>query len=188
MITQNALPLPSTFFVNMENKDVCSKPKRARSQNFSVMEVCVIHNEGKQNPFSKQSLQIIWQNKKKEAVWKSIKESQCSGDCPKISDRGQGQMAEYVRDAKKQFAEHRRETQKTGGGHHLLHSLRQWQTLLICTRAAAPFWDLWRYGDIHIKANRCVILQLKYYGEHWYQLLPPSPPNPAHHFNSLIFQ
>ena len=83
--------------------------------------------------------------KKPNCMEEHYRKSQCSWDCPKISDRGQGQMAEYVKGAKQQFAEQRRETQKTGRGHHLLHSLRQWQTLLM---AAAPLWGslkVWRH-------------------------------------------
>ena len=80
------------------------------------MEVRVIHNEVKQNPIFERKLNNLTNRKKTQAVWKNITESQCSGHCRKISDRGQGQMAEYVRGAKQQFAEHRRETHKTNRG------------------------------------------------------------------------
>ena len=61
----------------MENKDVCSKPKRARNQNFSVMEVSAIQNEVKQNPILETKFTNNLTNppkKKPQSVWKSITE------------------------------------------------------------------------------------------------------------------
>ena len=81
------------------------------------MAVCVIHNEVKQNPiFETWFTNNLTKHKKPSCMEEHYRKSQCSGHCPKISNRGQGQMAEYVRGAKQQFAEHRRKTQKTGRG------------------------------------------------------------------------
>ena len=88
-----------------------------------------------------------------------------SGHFPKISHGGQGQMAKYMSGRiKLPFAEHRKTTRR----HRrlvgpLITPLSQ--ILSICTRIAAPLWDLQRYGALYIKANRCVTLHLKYIAE-----------------------
>ena len=117
MITQNALPLPSTSFVNIDNKNVCSKPKKGY---FSVLEVKLMLFIMRLNrtQFCKQSLLTIWQTKIKiQSVWKSITKKVNAVDPAQRSvTEVKDKWRNMCRDAKLRFADHRRETQKTGGG------------------------------------------------------------------------
>ena len=99
------------------DKDVCSKPKRARSQNFSVMEVSIIHNEVKQNPILESKFSNTLTNQKKQSIWKTITEKvNAVGNAQRSLTEVKDKWRNMCRDAKMRFAEHRRESQKTGGG------------------------------------------------------------------------
>lgn len=58
----------------MEAADVCSKPKRARSQNFSIIEMNIIHNEVKANPVLESKFSNTCTNQKKQTIWMGITE------------------------------------------------------------------------------------------------------------------
>ena len=61
----------------MEALDVCSKPKRARRQNFSIMEMNIIHNEVKANPVLESKFSNVITNKRKNKLfgWILLKRS-----------------------------------------------------------------------------------------------------------------
>ena len=99
------------------DKDVYSKPKRARSQNFSGMEVSVIHNEVKQNPILESKFSNTLTNQKNQSIWKTITEKvNAVGNAQRSLTEVKDKWRNMCRDAKMRFAEHRRESQKTGSG------------------------------------------------------------------------
>ncbi|XP_062620665.1 nuclear apoptosis-inducing factor 1-like [Saccostrea cucullata] len=101
----------------MESTDLCSKPKRARSTNFSIMEISTIHNEVKQNSILESKHSNTVTNQKKQSVWKSITEKvNAVGTAHRTVTEVKDKWRNMCRDAKQKFAEHKRESKKTGGG------------------------------------------------------------------------
>uniref|UniRef100_A0A8W8NN17 Myb/SANT-like DNA-binding domain-containing protein n=1 Tax=Magallana gigas TaxID=29159 RepID=A0A8W8NN17_MAGGI len=101
----------------MEDLDVCSKPKRARRQNFSIMEMNIIHNEVKANPVLESKFSNVITNQKKQAIWLNITEKvNAVGNTKRTINEVRDKWRNMCRDAKQKFAEHRREAKRTGGG------------------------------------------------------------------------
>lgn len=101
----------------MEAADVCSKPKRARSQNFSIIEMNIIHNEVKANPVLESKFSNTCTNQKKQNIWLGITEKvNAVGNTRRTVNEVRDKWRNTCRDAKQKFAEHRRESKRTGGG------------------------------------------------------------------------
>nr|XP_022286425.1 nuclear apoptosis-inducing factor 1-like [Crassostrea virginica] len=81
------------------------------------MEVSIIHNEVKQNPILESKFSNTLTNQKKQSIWKTITEKvNAVGNAQRSVTEVKDKWRNMCRDAKMRFAEHRRESQKTGGG------------------------------------------------------------------------
>lgn len=88
----------------MEALDVCSKPKRARSQNFSIMEMDVIHNELKANPVLESKFSNIITNQKKQSIWLDITEKvNAFGNTKRTINEVMDKFRNMCRDAKEKI-------------------------------------------------------------------------------------
>ena len=77
------------------------------------MEVSIIHNEVKQNPILESKFSNTLTNQKNQSIWKTIIEKVHAVG---TAQRSVTEVKDKWRNMCRDFAEHRRETQKTGGG------------------------------------------------------------------------
>lgn len=77
----------------------------------------IIHNEVKANPVLERKFSNTCTNQKKQTIWLGITEKvNAVGNTRRTVNEVRDKWRNMCRDAKQKFAEHRRESKRTGGG------------------------------------------------------------------------
>lgn len=97
---------------------VCIKKERkARSQNFSLTETEIIKNQVRLNPILEAKHGNTVTNAKKQHIWRNITDKvDAVGVSQRTVQEVKDKWRNMCREAKLKFTEHRRQSQKTGGG------------------------------------------------------------------------
>ncbi|XP_078330806.1 uncharacterized protein LOC111099434, partial [Crassostrea virginica] len=134
-------------------------------------------------------------NKKNQSIWKTIIEKVNSvGTVQRSVTEVKDIWSNMCRNRKMRFAEHRRETQKTGGGPPPAPLSQTVADIVDLYKGCSSFVGVSGGLETPISKQTVVLfynsnIMVKKNDIYCNPTTPPPPsPNPTHHFNSLIFQ